>query len=180
MILLKYKIRESRINMTDIKMVKPDKQLAVKLDYLICKKNKVDWKMGYKRMCMLKGEEPLLQGDKTDQEYYELINEPKFQYYLLEDDNVIGRAILSERGNNFVDIQYVLIEEEYRDKGYGTRFFQMLEEEILKDEQISGIIIEDASRFEQTSSIAANLGYELIENGQFIKERPNKDKNPSL
>lgn len=166
--------------MADIQMIKPDKKLALKLDYLICNKNKADWKTGYKRMCMLKGEEPLLQGDKTDQEYYELINEPKFQYYLLEDDNVIGRATVSKRGDNFVDIQYVLIEEEFRGKGYGTIFIQMLENEIMKDEQIEGIIIEDASHLSQTSSIATNLGYELNEYGQFIKEKPNKDKNPSL
>lgn len=166
--------------MADIQMIKPDKELAIKLDYLVCKKNKIDWKQGYNRRCILTGEEPLLQSSKTDQEYYELVNKPKFQYYLLEESNVIGRATLSKRGNNFIDIQYVLIEKEFRNKGYGTKFLQMLEDEIMNDEQITGIIIEDASSLGQTSSIATKLGYELNENGQFIKYRHNKDKNVSL
>lgn len=166
--------------MADIQMIKPNRDLAIKLDYLICKKNKVDWKQGYNRKCILTGEEPILQGDKTDQEYYGLIYGPKFQYYLLEGDNVIGRATLSERGDNFVDIQYVLIEEEFKNKGYGTRFVQMLEDEIMKDEQVTGIIIEDASHLGQTTKIATKLGYELNEHGQFIKYRPNKDKNVAL
>lgn len=47
--------------MADIQIIKPNRDLAIKLDYLICKKNKVDWKQGYNRRCILTGEEPILQ-----------------------------------------------------------------------------------------------------------------------
>ncbi len=166
--------------MDDIVMIRPDKKLAIELDYLVCKKNKVDWKQGYNRLCMLSGSEPILQGNRTDQEYYKLVNKPKFQYYLLKGDNVVGRAILAERANNFINIQYVSIENEYRGKGYGIRFVQMLEDEIMKDDNVLGIIMEDVSHLGQISRIANKLGYELNTNGQFIKYRPDKDKNIAL
>lgn len=166
--------------MSDVELIKPDKKLAIKLDYIIDKKNKRDWKQGYHRLCMILGTDSLPQGNKTDYEYYEAVMKPKFQYYLLEGNNVIGRVQTSRRGNNFIDIQYVKIEDEFQGQGYGTKLFQMLEEEIREDEQIEGIIIEDASILGQTTRIARKLGYEQNEYGQFIKYRQNKEKKTSL
>ena len=32
--------------MEDVKLIKPTKEIAQKLDYMICKKNNLDWKRG--------------------------------------------------------------------------------------------------------------------------------------
>lgn len=165
--------------MEDIKLIKPNKVDAVLLDYKLCAKNKSDWKNGYLRRCMLEGIELVLQEKMSDEDYYRLVMQPKFQYYLLDGDNVVGRALLVPRGQNLVDIQYLIIEEEFRGKGYGTRFFEMLEAAIFKDDTIDGILIEDASKGERTSAIAKKLGYEEYESGMFIKYK-NGIKNCQL
>ena len=155
--------------MSNVKLIKPDKDTAFLLDYKLCLKNKTDWKNAYLRRCMVFGEEPISQGDMSDYDYYRLVVAQKFQYYLLDGDEVVGRALLERRGSSFIDIQYLLIEEEFRGKGYGTHFFKLLEEDIFKDESVEGILIEDASKGGLTSIIAQKLGYEEYECGMFMK-----------
>lgn len=155
--------------MEDVKLIKPTKEIAQKLDYMICKKNNLDWKRGYLRSCLFFGEKPIEQGSLSDQEYYFLVKKPAFEYYLLKNGEVVGRANLSKRAEDFIDIQYVSIEEEYRGKGYGTKFIELLEKEIAKDSSVQGIFIEDASANAQTAAIARKLNYENIDNGRFRK-----------
>jgi len=162
--------------MDTVKLVKPNRELAIKLDYMLCIKNKIDWKRAYVRMCILDGKTPIPQGEKSDEEYYKLVSSPRFQYYLLNGEDVVGRAVLSERGENWIDIQYISIEKEFRSQGYGTKFFQMLENYIFQNDQIEGIFVEDKSSFGQTTKIAKKLGYEENEYGQFIKYKNSKLK----
>ena len=152
--------------MGKLEMIKPDVELGIALNYLVATKSGVDWKMACSRMCMLKGSEVISQGDKTDFEYYKLVySTPKFHYYLVdkneEEDTmqVIGRAQVSERGEGQRDIQYVLIESEYRGMGYGTTFFSLLIDSIFSDATISKIFVEDKSQHGQTGKILTKLGY---------------------
>ena len=70
--------------------------------------------------------EILFYKEKTEEVYYKFVIEPRFQYYLLDGDKVVGRVILLKRGYNLMDIQYVLKEKEYWNKRYGTVIFKLL------------------------------------------------------
>ena len=152
--------------MVNLEMIKPDIKLGVELDYLVATKSGDVWKKAYFRRCMLEECEVISQGNMSDFEYYKLLYKaPRFDYYLLDKDDVgdvlkvVGRAQVSERGEGQRDIQYVLIESEYRGMGYGTIFFSLLIDSIFSDATISKIFIEDKSQHGQTGKILTKLGY---------------------
>ena len=158
---------------------KPDKETALKYDYIICEKNGIDWKTTYRRRQMLYDEEIIEQGDMDDFEYYKTINGTKFQYYLIEDDGtIVGRSQILEKGS-MIEILYLKIEKEMQHKGYGKKMVELMEQDIFKNPDISGLCIDDASQNGESSAIAIKMGYTETGAKGFFKANPNY-KGPDL
>ena len=156
-----------------MRLEKPDKETVQKYDYMILVKNGRDWKEAYRRRQILLGEEIIEQGNMDDFEYYKTLYNAKYQYYLIDDEeNIVGRAQISSRGD-MIDIQYIKIENDMQHKGYGKIMIELMEQEIFKDSKVSGICMEDASQNGETSAIAMKLGYEVNSKQDIYKANPN-------
>lgn len=156
-----------------MRLEKPDKETALKYDYMILLKNGIDWKEAYRRSKVLFGEDIIEQGDMDDFEYYKRIFKAKYQYYLIDDEeNVVGRAQISSRGDK-IDIQYIKIEKDMQHKGYGKKMIDLMEQELFKDSKVSGICMEDVSQNGETSAIAIKLGYKVNSKHDIYKPNPN-------
>lgn len=159
-----------------MRLEKPDKETALKYDYMICERNGTDWKAAYRRRQMLSGEETIEQGNMDDFEYYKAISVPMYRYYLIDDDGtIIGRAQISKRGD-MVDIQYIKIEEGMQHKGYGNKMIELIEQDVFQDSKVSGICMEDASQNGETSAIVTKLGYTVNSKLDISKANPNYKK----
>ena len=163
-----------------MKLLKPDNETAMKYDFMLLEKYQVNWKRSYRNKQELFNKEIIEQGNMDDFEYYKTINEEAFyQYYLVEDDGtIIGRARISQRGDTVV-IDYMRIEEEKRNMGYGREFVKLIEQDIFTNSEVAGIYFDDASANMETSKIAIKNGYKEIADKQFFKPNPNFKGNKS-
>ena len=162
-----------------MRLEKPDKETALKYDYMILLKNGRDWKEAYRRSKILLGENIIEQGNMDDFEYYKTIFKAGYQYYLIDDEeNVIGRAQISSRGD-MIDIQYIKIENDVQHKGYGKKMIELMEQELFQDSKVSGICMEDVSQNGETSAIAIKLGYVVNSKHDIYKANPNY-KEPEI
>ena len=160
-----------------MKLEKPDKETALKYDYMICERNRIDWKAAYRRKQMLLGKEIIEQGNMDDFEYYKTISITMYHYYLIEDDGtIIGRAQISKRGD-MVDIQYIKIEKDMQHKGYGKKMIELIEQNVFQDSKVSGICMEDVSKNGETTAIAVKLGYTVNSKCDILKANPNYKKH---
>ncbi len=157
-----------------MKLLKPDDETALKYDFMLLEKYKINWKASYRRRQELFNQEIIEQGSMDDFEYYKIIQEEAFyHYYLVEDDGtLIGRARISKRGDNIV-IEYMRIEEEMRHKGYGEKMVNLIEQDIFANSEVSGICFEDASPNMETSKIALKMNYDETSPKQYYKPNPN-------
>lgn len=154
-----------------MKLLKPDKETAMKYDYMLLKKDQIDWKARYRYIF---NQEAIEQGNMDDFEYYKTIyGELLFQYYLVEDDgSVIGRAIISQNGD-IVVIDLIGIEKEMQGKGYGREFIKLIEQDVFTNSEVSGISFDDGSFNSETSAIAKKLGYKETAFRHYYKPNPN-------
>ena len=157
-----------------MKLLKPDNETAMKYDFMLLEKYKVNWKRSYRFQQELSNQEIIEQGDMDDFEYYKTIQkEAHYNYYLVDDDGtIIGRAKVEKRGDS-ISIEYMRIEEEKRNMGYGREFVKLIEQDIFTSSEVAGIYFDDASANMETSKIAIKRDYEETATRRFFKPNPN-------